>query len=90
MARQIALGLFKRRIGHEVLVRPRNGPGNKNHRDNNAEVLEVHGQLILSAVTGLPLLMVCSYRFFSVMLMPKLSIMINEVSKSGFLVTASM
>jgi hypothetical protein len=30
------------------------------------------------------------YRFFSVMLIPKLSIMMNDVSKSGFLVMASM
>ena len=30
------------------------------------------------------------YRFFNVMLMPKLSIMMNDVSKAGFLVMASM
>jgi hypothetical protein len=31
-----------------------------------------------------------AYRFFNVMLIPKLSIMMNDVSKAGFLVMASM
>lgn len=33
---------------------------------------------------------VFGYRFFSVMLIPQLSIMMNDVSKSGFFVIASM
>ncbi len=49
----------------------------------------VHTDLLMD-VPGTPLLLMGRYRFLTVMLIPKLSIMMNDVSRAGSLVMALM